>query len=127
MPPVIWQEIANPPRLGQYPTRKERHDGKQALGRAYCRPAERLGLLSASAGFAPNAAMATTAQHVALATQQIPDIAYTRFTLPNGLTVIVHEDHKAPVVAVSIWYHIGSADEPKGKTGFAHLFEHLMF
>ena len=61
------------------------------------------------------------------ASVQIPDIAYTRFVLPNGLTVIVHEDHKAPVVAVGIWYHIGSADEPVGKTGFAHLFEHLMF
>ncbi len=60
-------------------------------------------------------------------TQQVPEIAYTRFILPNGLTVVVHEDHKAPVVAVSIWYHIGSGDEPKGKTGFAHLFEHLMF
>jgi predicted Zn-dependent peptidase len=57
----------------------------------------------------------------------IPDIAYTRFQLPNGLTVVVHEDHKAPVVAVSIWYHVGSGDEPAGKTGFAHLFEHLMF
>ncbi|MDQ0009000.1 putative Zn-dependent peptidase [Luteibacter jiangsuensis] len=57
----------------------------------------------------------------------IPDIAYTRFQLSNGLTVVVHEDHKAPVVAVSIWYHVGSADEPTGKTGFAHLFEHLMF
>ena len=55
------------------------------------------------------------------------DIPFTRFTLPNGLTAIVHEDHKAPVVAVSIWYHVGSADEPAGKTGFAHLFEHLMF
>ncbi|MFK2878231.1 M16 family metallopeptidase [Rhodanobacter hydrolyticus] len=82
-------------------------------------------LLSAMAGLAPDAAMAAT--QTARATQQVPDIAYTRFTLPNGLTVIVHEDHKAPVVAVSIWYHIGSADEPKGKTGFAHLFEHLMF
>ena len=51
----------------------------------------------------------------------------SRFTLPNGLTVVVHEDHKAPVVAVSIWYHVGSSYEPKGKTGFAHLFEHLMF
>ncbi|MEO8010616.1 MAG: pitrilysin family protein, partial [Dokdonella sp.] len=55
------------------------------------------------------------------------DIPFTRFTLPNGLTVVVHEDRKAPVVAVSIWYHVGSADEPAGKTGFAHLFEHLMF
>lgn len=55
------------------------------------------------------------------------DIPFTRFTLPNGLTVIVSEDHKAPVVAVNVWYHVGSADEPAGKTGFAHLFEHLMF
>ena len=49
------------------------------------------------------------------------------FKLANGLTVIVHEDHKAPVVAVSVWYNVGSKDEPAGKTGFAHLFEHLMF
>ena len=55
------------------------------------------------------------------------DIPYTRFTLPNGLTVVVSEDHKAPIVAVSVWYHVGSAYEPTGKTGFAHLFEHLMF
>jgi zinc protease len=50
-----------------------------------------------------------------------------RFTLPNGLTVILHEDHRAPVVAVNVWYHVGSKDEPAGKNGFAHLFEHLMF
>jgi zinc protease len=55
------------------------------------------------------------------------NLTYERFTLPNGLTVVVHEDHKAPVVAVSIWYHVGSKNEPAGKTGFAHLFEHLMF
>ncbi len=55
------------------------------------------------------------------------DIPFEKFQLDNGLTVVVHEDHKAPVVAVSIWYHVGSADEPVGKTGFAHLFEHLMF
>ncbi len=54
-------------------------------------------------------------------------IPYESFTLPNGLRVIVHTDRKAPVVAVSIWYHIGSKNEPKGKTGFAHLFEHMMF
>ncbi|TNW07308.1 peptidase M16, partial [Xylella fastidiosa] len=63
----------------------------------------------------------------AIPKQDIPEIAYERFTLPNGLTVIVHEDHKAPVIAVNVWYHIGSADEPARKTGFAHLFEHLMF
>ena len=55
------------------------------------------------------------------------DIPYETFTLPNGLRVIVHTDRKAPIVAVSVWYHIGSKDEPAGKTGFAHLFEHLMF
>ncbi|HQV50168.1 MAG TPA: pitrilysin family protein [Dokdonella sp.] len=63
----------------------------------------------------------------AMAASDAIDIPFTRFTLANGLTAIVHEDHKAPVVAVSIWYHVGSADEPTGKTGFAHLFEHLMF
>ncbi|MFM9977844.1 MAG: M16 family metallopeptidase [Sphingomonadaceae bacterium] len=55
------------------------------------------------------------------------DIPFEQFTLPNGLRVVVHTDRKAPIVAVSVWYHIGSKDEPKGKTGFAHLFEHLMF
>jgi zinc protease len=54
-------------------------------------------------------------------------IPYERFTLDNGLTVIVHTDRKAPVVAVNLWYHVGSKNEKPGKTGFAHLFEHLMF
>jgi predicted Zn-dependent peptidase len=72
-------------------------------------------------------AVAVSSAMAAPAADTIPDIAYQRFTLPNGLTVVVHEDHKAPVVAVSIWYHVGSGDEPAHKTGFAHLFEHLMF
>ena len=55
------------------------------------------------------------------------DIPYRTFVLKNGLTLIVHEDHKAPIVAVNIWYHVGSKNEKTGKTGFAHLFEHLMF
>ncbi|HEX7770399.1 MAG TPA: pitrilysin family protein, partial [Dokdonella sp.] len=55
------------------------------------------------------------------------DIPHVRYVLPNGLTLVVSEDHKAPVVALSVWYHVGSADEPAGKTGFAHLFEHLMY
>ncbi len=55
------------------------------------------------------------------------DIPYEQFTLPNGLTVLVNEDRKAPIVAVSIWYGVGSKHEPKGQTGFAHLFEHIMF
>jgi zinc protease len=55
------------------------------------------------------------------------DIPYEEFTLDNGLRVIVHTDRKAPIVAVNVWYHVGSKDEPPGRTGFAHLFEHLMF
>src|SRR5437764_8387753 len=55
------------------------------------------------------------------------DIPYTKFVLKNGLTVVVHEDHKAAIVAVNVWYHVGSKNEKEGKTGFAHLFEHLMF
>jgi zinc protease len=54
-------------------------------------------------------------------------IPYTRVMLDNGLTLIVHEDHKAPIVAVNVWYHVGSKNEVPGRTGFAHLFEHLMF
>ncbi|MEL7190599.1 MAG: pitrilysin family protein, partial [Pseudomonadota bacterium] len=54
-------------------------------------------------------------------------IPYEKFQLENGLTVIVHEDRKAPIVGVAVWYNVGSKDEPVGKTGFAHLFEHLMF
>lgn len=54
-------------------------------------------------------------------------IPYEQFQLENGLTVLVHEDRKAPIVNVTVWYNVGSKDEPKGKTGFAHLFEHLMF
>jgi len=55
------------------------------------------------------------------------DINFTEFTLDNGLRLVVHEDNKAPIVAVNVWYHVGSKNEKRGKTGFAHLFEHLMF
>ena len=55
------------------------------------------------------------------------DLPYTKRTLPNGLDVIVHEDHHVPIVAVNVWYHVGSKNERPGRTGFAHLFEHLMF
>jgi zinc protease len=60
---------------------------------------------------------------------QFPDlkIPYEQFVLDNGLTVLVHEDHKTPIVALNLWYHVGSKNEKRGKTGFAHLFEHLMF
>ncbi|WP_247120520.1 M16 family metallopeptidase [Kordiimonas marina] len=74
---------------------------------------------------AQNAATVAAAEKPALDLKF--DVPYTKFTLPNGLRVVVHEDHKAPIVAVGVWYHVGSKDEPEGKTGFAHLFEHLMF
>ena len=74
---------------------------------------------------APMAAEAGAADLEQLVSQvQIP---YERFQLDNGLTVIVHEDRKAPIVGVAVWYNVGSKDEPQGQTGFAHLFEHLMF
>uniref|UniRef100_UPI0039182066 M16 family metallopeptidase n=1 Tax=Sandarakinorhabdus sp. TaxID=1916663 RepID=UPI0039182066 len=69
---------------------------------------------------------ATQPASIAALVSQV-QVPYEQFTLPNGLRVIVHTDRKAPIVAVSVWYHIGSKDEPRGKTGFAHLFEHLMF
>jgi zinc protease len=55
------------------------------------------------------------------------DLPYTKRTLSNGLDVLVHEDHHVPIVAVNVWYHVGSKNERPGRTGFAHLFEHLMF
>lgn len=55
------------------------------------------------------------------------DIPYQKFVLDNGLTLIVHQDHKVPIVAVNVWYHVGSKNESPGRSGFAHLFEHLMF
>jgi zinc protease len=55
------------------------------------------------------------------------EVSYTQFALPNGLRVILHEDHSVPIATVNVWYHVGSARERTGRTGFAHLFEHLMF
>lgn len=62
-----------------------------------------------------------------LASQTTPRISFEKYTLPNGLQVILHEDHSTPIVAVNTWYHVGSGDEQVGRTGFAHLFEHIMF
>jgi len=59
--------------------------------------------------------------------QSVPALKLEQYTLPNGLQVILHEDHSTPVVAVNTWYHVGSGDENPGRTGFAHLFEHIMF
>jgi zinc protease len=63
----------------------------------------------------------------ALAGQAVPAIRYEKYTLPNGLEVILSEDHSVPLVAVNTWYKVGSGDEVAGRTGFAHLFEHIMF
>jgi predicted Zn-dependent peptidase len=61
------------------------------------------------------------------AQQSVPPIHFETFTLSNGLRFIVHEDHSTPVVAVNVWYDVGSANEPVGRSGFAHLFEHMLF
>jgi zinc protease len=57
----------------------------------------------------------------------LPKIAFDKYVLPNGLEVILSEDHRLPMVAVNLWYHVGPANEAAGRTGFAHLFEHMMF
>ena len=57
----------------------------------------------------------------------IPRIAFEKYTLPNGLDVILSRDPRIPMVAVNLWYHVGPANEAPGRTGFAHLFEHMMF
>lgn len=84
---------------------------------------------SAAAPVSAPAASTTPAPPEAALAERLKafDIPYTQHTLGNGLTLIVHEDHKAPIVAVNVWYHVGSKDERPGRTGFAHLFEHLMF
>jgi zinc protease len=75
---------------------------------------------SAAPGGVPAGAPAST-------TGDLPQIAFEKYTLPNGLEVILHEDHRTPEVAVDVWYKVGSRDEAPGHTGFAHLFEHMMF
>jgi len=57
----------------------------------------------------------------------VPALQYEKYKLPNGLEVILHENHRLPLVAVDVWYHVGPANERVGRTGFAHLFEHMMF
>src|SRR5262245_55129646 len=69
----------------------------------------------AAAGITPNAAV------------RPPKLQYDISTLPNGLTLVLSEDHSTPIVHTQVWYHVGSKNEKKGRTGFAHLFEHLMF
>ncbi|HYO90325.1 MAG TPA: insulinase family protein, partial [Pyrinomonadaceae bacterium] len=58
---------------------------------------------------------------------KIPKINYRERTLPNGLRLFSIEDHSSPTVSIQVWYHVGSKDDPQGRSGFAHLFEHIMF
>jgi zinc protease len=84
-------------------------------------------LATALLWLAPCGAAAQTATAAAGSAPAKLQIPYTLFTLSNGLTVIVHEDHSVPLVSLNMWYHVGSGREKPGRTGFAHLFEHLMF
>lgn len=79
-----------------------------------------LALILASSSLAVRAQQPTRAH-------EVPALAVEKYTLPNGLTVLLHEDRKTPVTAVHVWYKVGSQDEKAGRTGFAHLFEHMMF
>src|SRR5918999_568199 len=89
-------------------------------------PALTLGLVLIASTFAcgggPAEPAATTNQ-----ANDIPKIDFEKFTLDNGLEVILSEDRRLPLVAVNLWYHVGPANEAEGRTGFAHLFEHMMF
>src|SRR6185503_12314874 len=81
--------------------------------------------------FAPTAALAQKRKPrstaAGTAANALPALKFTEFTLPNGLRVIFHEDHSTPIVGVNLWYHVGSKNETLGRTGYAHLFEHMMF
>src|SRR5437868_5317507 len=70
---------------------------------------------------------AAPSQPASTAAPSLPSIAFEHYTLPNGLDVILSEDHRLPLTAVNLWYHVGPANEVRGRTGFAHLFEHMMF
>lgn len=94
---------------------------KRALAGALMFAAALSGCATSSAPAADQARPATVAELL-----EGVEIPYERFTLDNGLTVLVHEDRKAPIVAIAAWYNVGSKDEPPGQTGFAHLFEHIM-
>ena len=83
--------------------------------------------LIAAGNAAPAAPIAAGAQAQAQQSTPAAEIRYERYKLSNGLEVLLHEDHKLPIVSVDIWYHVGPVKERAGRTGFAHLFEHMMF
>lgn len=72
-------------------------------------------------------ACSRAAEPTAPAASDVPTLEFEKYTLPNGLEVILSEDRRLPLVAVNLWYHVGPANEEPGRTGFAHLFEHMMF
>src|SRR6266481_6700237 len=74
-----------------------------------------------------SAPLKATAAKTTAPSSQFPKLEFEKYKLPNGLEVIVHEDHRLPLVAVNLWYHVGPANEGPGRTGFAHLFQHMMF
>ena len=80
-----------------------------------------------AASLSTPAALAQPPAPAAGAAADVPDIKFETYRLPNGLRVILSEDHRLPLVAVNLWYHVGPANEEPGRTGFAHLFEHMMF
>ena len=82
-------------------------------------------LLSIASGTPPGATRAAPPAPASMT--DLPQLAYEKITLANGLEVILHEDHRMPEVAVDVWYKVGARDEAPGRTGFAHLFEHVMF
>ncbi len=98
-----------------------------ALSLGACATAPKADLAAAPAAVAPVAAPAPAGPAPLSDLVAKVDIPYEKFTLANGLTVLVHTDRKAPIVGVTLYYRVGSKHEPKGRTGFAHLFEHLMF
>ena len=71
--------------------------------------------------------LGTTASGQSAPAHKLPPIPFEKYKLKNGLEVILSEDHTLPLVSVNIWYHVGPANEKSGRTGFAHLFEHMMF
>src|SRR3954451_2255240 len=93
----------------------------------YLRACALLVLFLSAAALACNSSRPAPAATATSAASDIPKIDYEKITLPNGLDVILSEDHRLPLVAVNLWYHVGPANEAAGRTGFAHLFEHMMF
>src|SRR5437764_4671090 len=75
----------------------------------------------------PGAVRSAPAPSAPTQPSDLPQLAFDKYTLPNGLEVILHEDHRMPEIAVDVWYKVGARDEAPGRTGFAHLFEHVMF